>query len=214
MVAETSRDRTHCADVQATLRCTGLIRIRFPRPACHKSYCACARSHVSALPPSHCAKRIAMSALIAARPLMTLDSATLDTPSWVAAAVTVRPRSGSMIPLNSASTQVALGASSALQSARGNVVTDVDGLRRATLIFPAGTVAQLVMPAPPANAPYTTLYDADSRITSVTLPDGKTETFSFDSGNRPTSVGADVQQCGQAQPESGNHRRHAAYLPI
>ena len=51
-----------------------------------------------------------------------------------------------MIALDPAKTPVTLGAGSGLQSARGSVVTDIDGTRQATVIFPAGTIASLVMP--------------------------------------------------------------------
>lgn len=50
-----------------------------------------------------------------------------------------------MIKLDSLATPVALG-SAGVQVARGSTVTDADGERTATMIFPANTSAQLVMP--------------------------------------------------------------------
>ncbi|MBI5783125.1 MAG: hypothetical protein HZA69_05245, partial [Gammaproteobacteria bacterium] len=51
-----------------------------------------------------------------------------------------------MIPRDNAVTPVDLAASPGMQVARANVVTDGDGMRRATLLFPQGTTAQLVFP--------------------------------------------------------------------
>jgi len=39
---------------------------------------------------------------------------------------------------------------------------------------------------PPGNNPYVTSYDAEGRISLVTLPSGRTETFSYDGGSRIT----------------------------
>ncbi|HEX8253649.1 MAG TPA: IPT/TIG domain-containing protein, partial [Thermoanaerobaculia bacterium] len=50
-----------------------------------------------------------------------------------------------LTPLDAAVTTIALSAP-AVQSARGGRVTDKDGTRRATVIFPAGTTATMVMP--------------------------------------------------------------------
>lgn len=50
-----------------------------------------------------------------------------------------------MIPLDDAVTTIDLSAAVPMQVARGSVVTDADGTRRATVMFPQGTTAQLVM---------------------------------------------------------------------
>ncbi len=50
-----------------------------------------------------------------------------------------------MIPLDTAVTNVTMGSSS-LQVVRGTAVTDADGTRRATLLFPAGTTATMLLP--------------------------------------------------------------------
>jgi hypothetical protein len=50
-----------------------------------------------------------------------------------------------MITMDPAVTPVTLGTNSPTQVAQGSVQTDVDGSRRATLIFPAGTCANLVV---------------------------------------------------------------------
>ena len=50
-----------------------------------------------------------------------------------------------MIPLDAQVTPIDLNAA-AMQVARGSPVTDADGTRRATLLFPQGTTATLVMP--------------------------------------------------------------------
>lgn len=50
-----------------------------------------------------------------------------------------------LVPLDPAVTPVDLTAGG-MQVARGSVVTDADGLRRQTVLFPAGTAAELVMP--------------------------------------------------------------------
>jgi RHS repeat-associated protein len=50
-----------------------------------------------------------------------------------------------LVPLDAASTLVTAGAE-VLQVARGSQVEDADGTRRATLLFPAGTGAHLVLP--------------------------------------------------------------------
>ncbi len=49
-----------------------------------------------------------------------------------------------LVPLDPAVTTVAFGSNAAPQVARGSVQTDADGTRQATLLFPAGTCANLV----------------------------------------------------------------------
>jgi len=51
-----------------------------------------------------------------------------------------------MVPLDSQATAIDLLANTPMQVARGSVVTDGDGSRRATVLFPLGTAASLVMP--------------------------------------------------------------------
>jgi RHS repeat-associated protein len=51
-----------------------------------------------------------------------------------------------MIPYDTEVTPVTLGTSAPMQTARGSVVTDGDGTRRPTVIFPAGTTGSLIMP--------------------------------------------------------------------
>jgi RHS repeat-associated protein len=69
-----------------------------------------------------------------------------------------------LLPLDSAVTTVDLGAA-ALQVARGNVVTDTDGARQATILFPQGTTATMVLPGG-TTRPLTTLH---VRATEYTL---------------------------------------------
>ncbi len=57
------------------------------------------------------------------------------------------------------------GATTDMQVARGSVVTDADGTRQATVLFPAGTTAELVMPDG-STQPITTL---DVRATEFTV---------------------------------------------
>ncbi len=51
-----------------------------------------------------------------------------------------------MIPLDSNVTTIDLASATPIQVAQGNVVTDVDGSRQATMLFPQGTQASMVMP--------------------------------------------------------------------
>ncbi len=51
-----------------------------------------------------------------------------------------------MIPVDPVVTEIDLTASDPIQVAQGSVVTDDDGTRQATLLFPQGTSAELVMP--------------------------------------------------------------------
>ncbi|MBW2391641.1 MAG: hypothetical protein JRG89_24880, partial [Deltaproteobacteria bacterium] len=51
-----------------------------------------------------------------------------------------------LIPLDTRVTPIDLDAAIAMQVARGTPVTDADGTRRATLMFPEGMTAELVMP--------------------------------------------------------------------
>ncbi len=69
-----------------------------------------------------------------------------------------------MIGLDTRVTEIALGAG-AMQAARGSTVTDTDGTREATVLFPAGTQASLVMPDG-ATKPLTT---AHVRATEYTV---------------------------------------------
>src|SRR5207244_7840869 len=68
---------------------SGAIFGRRLRLARQRSYAACIRSHYSADPPSAADSRSAISALTAARPLITRESATRDTPSRRANSVTL-----------------------------------------------------------------------------------------------------------------------------
>ncbi len=69
-----------------------------------------------------------------------------------------------LVPLDSAVTMVDLGAA-ALQVARGNVVTDTDGTRQATILFPQDTTATLVLPGG-TTSPLTTFH---VRVTEYTI---------------------------------------------
>lgn len=51
-----------------------------------------------------------------------------------------------MIPLDTNAALIDLGASVPIQVARGSVVTDDDGTRQATLLFPQGTTCEMVLP--------------------------------------------------------------------
>ena len=51
-----------------------------------------------------------------------------------------------MIPLDVQATAINLGVATPMQVARGSVVTDQDGTRQATLLFPQGTAATMVLP--------------------------------------------------------------------
>jgi RHS repeat-associated protein len=70
-----------------------------------------------------------------------------------------------LITLDSQVTTIDLTASIPMQMARGSVVTDGDGTRQATLFFPQGTQAQLVMPNGTLQ-PITTL---SVRVTEFTV---------------------------------------------
>jgi RHS repeat-associated protein len=73
-----------------------------------------------------------------------------------------------MISLDTAVTTIAANAP-ALQVHRGNVATDVNGARRPTLLFAAGTTATLVMP----NGTTQSIASLDVRATEYTVgPDG------------------------------------------
>jgi hypothetical protein len=74
-----------------------------------------------------------------------------------------------LISLDPRVTAVTLSAASPLQVARGGVMTDADGSRRATLLFPSGTTAMMMMPDGSAT-PLTTL---NVRATEYTVgPNG------------------------------------------
>ncbi|MEO5371598.1 MAG: hypothetical protein H7833_16130 [Magnetococcus sp. DMHC-1] len=51
-----------------------------------------------------------------------------------------------LVTLDPAVTPVVLGSGAPLQTARGGVVTDADGARQATMLFPEGVTAEMVMP--------------------------------------------------------------------
>lgn len=70
-----------------------------------------------------------------------------------------------MTPLDSQVTHLDLTAPTAMQVARGNVVTDDDGTRQATLLFPPGTQATMTLPDG-STQPLTTL---DIRATEYTV---------------------------------------------
>jgi YD repeat-containing protein len=70
-----------------------------------------------------------------------------------------------MTPLDSQVTHLDLTAPTALQVARGSVVTDDDGTRQATLLFPPGTQATMTLPDG-STPPLTTL---DIRATEYTV---------------------------------------------
>jgi len=75
----------------------------------------------------------------------------------------------SLIPLDSRVTTIDLNAAVPIQVARGNPVTDADGTRQATVLFPAGTTAGLVQPDG-STLPATTL---NVRLTEYTVgPNG------------------------------------------
>ena len=74
-----------------------------------------------------------------------------------------------LIALDPQVTMVDLAGGAAMQPARGSVMTDADGTRQATLLFPAGTNATMVMPDG-STSPMTTLH---VRATEYTVgPDG------------------------------------------
>ena len=66
----------------------------------HRSYDACIVNHDSADPPSAAASASAISALTAARPLSTRESATRDTPRRLANSVTVIPPASITVSFN------------------------------------------------------------------------------------------------------------------
>lgn len=72
-----------------------------------------------------------------------------------------------LMPVDVVATPVALGAAT-LQVARGSVVTDLDGPRQATLLFPAGTVAVMELPDG-STEPLSTI---TVRATEVTVGSG------------------------------------------
>lgn len=51
-----------------------------------------------------------------------------------------------LIPLDAEVTAIDLSSNAPMQVAHGSVISDSDGIRRATLLFPAGTQAELVLP--------------------------------------------------------------------
>ncbi|HEY0068432.1 MAG TPA: hypothetical protein VGE04_00535, partial [Chloroflexia bacterium] len=51
-----------------------------------------------------------------------------------------------LVPLDSQVNTVKLGTGSGMQTARGSVITDTDGMRQATLLFAENTQAQMVLP--------------------------------------------------------------------
>ena len=74
-----------------------------------------------------------------------------------------------LLPLDPQVTPITLGGSAPMQVARGSQVSDADGARQATLFFPQGTQAQMVMPDG-STRPITTL---NVRATEFTVgPNG------------------------------------------
>jgi RHS repeat-associated protein len=51
-----------------------------------------------------------------------------------------------LIPVDTQVTSIDLTAATPIQAAQGSIVTDQDGTRRATILFPQGTTAQMVLP--------------------------------------------------------------------
>jgi hypothetical protein len=76
-----------------------------------------------------------------------------------------------MTPYDSEVTSIDLGVAGGVAVARGSVVADADGVRQATLMFPVGTQAQMVLPGG-ATAPLTTL---SVRATEYTVGDSGPE---------------------------------------
>ncbi len=72
-----------------------------------------------------------------------------------------------MIPLDSAVTAINLVASTSIQVARGNPVSDADGARQATILFPPGTTATMVLP----NGTTQVLTTLNVRATEYTVGD-------------------------------------------
>lgn len=70
-----------------------------------------------------------------------------------------------MIPLDSRATVVTLNATAPLQVARANAVTDQDGTRQATMLFPQGTTATMTL----ANGTTQTLGSVTVRSTEFTV---------------------------------------------
>ena len=70
-----------------------------------------------------------------------------------------------MVALDAQATTVNLGSAAPMQVARGSVVTDQDGTRQATVLFPQGTTATMVMP----NGTTQTLTTATVRATEYTV---------------------------------------------
>jgi RHS repeat-associated protein len=90
------------------------------------------------------------------------------TPAWDGD-VTVDPVV--LTPLDSAVTTVSLNGSTGMQLARANSVTDADGTRRPTILFPAGVGAQMIMP----NGTVQPLPEASVRATELTVGDSGKE---------------------------------------
>ena len=76
-----------------------------------------------------------------------------------------------MSPLDSASTEIDLGGTSAVQVAQGSVVTDDDGSRQATILFAAGTTGNMVL----ADGSSQVLDAATVRVTEFTVGDNGPE---------------------------------------
>jgi len=87
-----------------------------------------------------------------------------------------------MIPLDKKVTTINLNATTPIQVARGNPVTDIDGTRQATLFFPQGTQATMVL-ADGAEQPLTTL---NVRATEYTVGENGLNTMP---GELPTTSG-------------------------
>ena len=72
-----------------------------------------------------------------------------------------------MIPLDSQVSHIDLASGAAIQTARGNEVSDSDGTRQATVLFPQGTQAEMLLPDG-SRQPLTSL---DVRATEYTVGD-------------------------------------------
>ncbi len=113
-----------------------------------------------------------------------------------------------MIPFDTAVTSVDLTAAQ-MQTARGSPVTDTDGARRATILFPAGTTATLVM-ADGSTQPLTTLNvrsteytvgDAGPKAMPAALPPSSGYTYAVElSVDEAVAAGAVDVRFSQALP--------------
>ena len=113
-----------------------------------------------------------------------------------------------MIPLDTAVTTVDL-TNASMQTARGNPVSDADGARRATMLFPAGTTAMMVLPNG-STQPLTTLNvrateytvgDAGPKAMPAALPPSSGYTYAVElSVDEAIAAGATEVRFSQAVP--------------